>query len=111
MQSAEMQIGGWLPEEPVYPNAHDLESGRVIESRDPYDLPVARLREPPSEKTIQSILEGKTYIWVYGYVFYRDFLNDPHMLRFCAHWYIYNGPFLIPPRFIEDGPPKYTESY
>jgi hypothetical protein len=100
-----MQIGGRLPQDPVYPNAHDLESGTVIEGGRTYDLPVPHFREALSEGTIQSILDGKTYIWVYGYVFYGDFLNNPHMLRFCAHW------LLTPPRFIEDGPPQYIESY
>jgi hypothetical protein len=111
-QSAEMLIAGWPPEKPEYPNAHDLESGRIIEGGKTYDLPVARLRnEVPDDETINAIIEGKTNVWVYGYLFYRDFLNEPHRLGFCAQLVIHSSRGSGGHHLIECGPPKYTESY
>jgi hypothetical protein len=108
-QSSELLVAPFLPEIPVYPNAHDLEPGRIIEGGASYDLPVARSRAMLSRETIEGILVGTTFVWVYGYVFYRDFLHDPHWLRFCGqlHISVGNGPV----RVIEEGPDKYTESY
>lgn len=110
-QASEMLVAPVLPEIPEYPNAHDL-IGCVIEGKDTYALPVARLRKAIPIETINDITNGKTFIWIYGHLFYRDFLHDPHWLKFCAQLYVYYGEGRSGPvRVIEGGPAQYTESY
>jgi hypothetical protein len=110
-QASEMLVATVLPEIPEYPNAHDL-IGCVIEGKDTYDLPVARLRQAIPMETIDAIVKGKTFVWIYGHLFYRDFLHDPHWLKFCAQLFVYYGEgYSGPVRVIEGGPAKYTESY
>jgi hypothetical protein len=106
-QASEMLIAPVLPETPEYPNAHDL-MGCVIEGKDNYYLPVARLRRAIPQETINDIVIGKTFIWVYGHLFYRDFLHNPHWLKFCAQLDVIDRGGV---RVIEGGPAKYTDSY
>ena len=111
--AAEMLIAPALPERPDYSNtARDLPSGTVIVGETSYELPTARLHNIPIE-TIEDIIAERTYLWIYGYLSYRDYLRDPHCLRFCAQLIVLNGDgHTGSVHIIESGEgTKYTESY
>jgi hypothetical protein len=107
-QCVEMRIATSLRDDPEYINVINFDPGTVIERDSTYDLPVARLRDALPIETINLIIEGKTLIWVYCYVRYRDFLNMPHRLAFGAH--LRKGDNGGPRRFIFDAPKKYHEN-
>ncbi|WP_166141438.1 hypothetical protein [Methylosinus sp. RM1] len=78
---------GALPSEPVYRNVIPLPVGAVLEAHDERPLDAAALmgsRIPKQART--AIAEGKTFLWVYGYISYRDFLGGTHVARFCKRF-------------------------
>jgi hypothetical protein len=112
--AAEMLIAPMLPDAPDYSNtARDLPTGTVIEGSTSYDLPTARLFNAVPIETIKDIIAERTYVWIYGYIFYRDFLRNPHCLRFCAQLIVLNGDgHTGNVHIIESGEDtEYTESY
>jgi hypothetical protein len=110
-ETAEMRIIQRLPPIPDYCNAIDLEPGHVIEARATHDL-TARFQDLRSIIDCQPLQERKDKMWVYGCIMYRDFLDKPHTLRFCAGLYFPIGlAENLPPRFIHCGcPNEYTKS-
>lgn len=113
-QAAEMLVAPTLPDMPDYSNsAHDMPTGTVIEGRTSYELRVARLPDILPIETIEDIIAERTYVWIYGYLFYRDFLRNPHCMRFCAQLIVLNGDgHTGSVHIMESGEDtKYTESY
>jgi hypothetical protein len=110
-ETTEMRIIQRLPLIPDYCNAVDLEPGHVIEARTTHDL-TARLQDLRSIIDCQPLQERKDKMWVYGCIMYRDFLDKPHTLRFCAGLYFPIGlAENLPPRFIQCGcPDEYIKS-
>ena len=109
-QAIEIEICALLPAKPVYPSAFDLPPETVVEYKNKFPLGTARPKCPLSPEDIQAILDGNTRLWVYGYVYYRDILSEPHMARFCK--------LFLPPSspryrylFVDDHAPAYTESF
>lgn len=108
-QAIEIEVCALLPAKPEYPSAFDLAPETVVEYKNKYLLGTARLKSPLSPDDIQAILDGNTRLWVYGYVYYRNILSEPHMARFCK--------LFLPPSpphyhylFVDDHTPAYTES-
>ena len=109
-QAIEIEVRALLPAEPAYPNAFDLPPETVVEHKNKYLLGTARPKSHPSPEDIQAILDESTRLWVYGYVYYRDLLGEPHMARFCK--------VFLPPSsaryrylFVDHDTPAYTESF
>jgi hypothetical protein len=100
-----------LPPEPDYsPHAYDVEPENVIDSQGIYALTNKDYRPRISPDDVKAIKNERQFLWVYGYVQYKDFLGERHILRFCKQ--------LIPSRmkvgsyvFTEFGVPSaYLES-
>jgi hypothetical protein len=109
-QSAEMMLGP-LPAVPIYPNAVDLEPGTIIERGELRTL-TARGRDNRANFDVRPFVAGQTVLWVYGIIWFRDFLNEHHAMRFCADLHVPQGPAAgHPPKFFQGGPTAYTESY
>jgi hypothetical protein len=100
-----------LPAIPIYPNAFDLEPGTIIEKGQLRTL-TARDRENHPHFDARPFVTGQGVLWVYGAVWFRGFLNEPHVMRFCADLAVPKGLAAgHSPKFIQGGPAAYTESY
>jgi hypothetical protein len=109
-ESAEF-LHGPLPTVPIYSNAIDLEPGTIIEKGQLRTL-VAYGRDNRALFDMRPFIAGQAMLWVYGAVWFRDFLNEPHVMRFCAELHVPKGRATgHPPKFIQWGPTAYTESY
>jgi hypothetical protein len=109
-ESAE-RLPGPLPAIPIYPNAIDLEPGTIIERGELRTL-TARDRDNHAHFDIRPFVAGQEALWVHGIIWFRDFLNEHHAMRFCADLRVPQGLAAgRPPKFIQGGPATYTESY
>jgi hypothetical protein len=109
-ESAEF-FSGPSPAAPIYPNAIDLEPGTIIEKGQLRTL-IARSRDNLSQFDVRPFVAGQAMLRVYGAIWFRDFLNKPHVMRFCADLHVPQGLAAEhPPKFIQGGPTAYTESY
>jgi hypothetical protein len=109
-ESAEF-FPGPLPAVPVYNNAVDLEPGTIIERGQLRTL-TARGRDNRAHFDARPFVAGQTPLWVYGIIWFRDFLNEHHAMRFCADLHVPQGLAEgHPPKFFQGGPTVYTESY
>jgi hypothetical protein len=109
-ESAEF-IPGPLPAIPIYPNAIDLEPGTIIE-KGQLRILTAYGRDNRAKFDVRPFAAGQAPLWVYGIIWFRDFLNEHHAMRFCADLHVPQGLAAgHPPRFIQGGPTAYTESY
>lgn len=81
-QALGIYVGLSLPEKPNYsPFAYDLEPENIVEPDAYYALDGIRPFHQPEQ--ISAIIEQRTFLWVYGYVQYKDFLGARHITRFC----------------------------
>jgi hypothetical protein len=81
-QALGIYVGLSLPEKPNYsPFAYDLEPENIVEPNAQYTLEGIRPYHQPEQ--ISAIIEQQTFLWVYGYVQYKDFLGARHITRFC----------------------------
>jgi hypothetical protein len=81
-QALGIYLGLSLPQEPNYsPFAYDLEPENIVEPDAQYTLNGIRPFHQPEQ--ISAIIEQRTFLWVYGYVQYKDFLGSRHITRFC----------------------------
>jgi hypothetical protein len=81
-QALGIYVGLSLPEKPNYsPFAYDLEPENIVEPDAQYTLNGIRPLHHPEK--ISAIIEQRTFLWVYGYVQYKDFLGARHITRFC----------------------------
>src|ERR1700733_2607837 len=78
--SIEIVCGAALPPEPRYSRTDPFPTGSVIRDQ-PYRL--IPLAPHFSAEDAIAVASEKKFIWVYGYVAYKDFLNDEHKCRFC----------------------------
>ena len=58
----------------------------------------------PSE--LEEAATGKPDLWVYGYVVYRDFLDETTTKGFCARMHVEDER----ERFVQDGPDAYSQT-
>jgi hypothetical protein len=113
-QATEGVISAGLPDKPEYRHGHSVPSGTAIEGGHSYELPLA---SGPFLKIdeIADLVAGKTTFWVFGYVTYRDFLDNWHQLKFCSALYIptpSEATHGFQPRFLEGGGPEaYEENW
>jgi hypothetical protein len=75
-------VGSALPKEPNYaPFAYELEPENVVEPNAQYTI--EGIRPFLQAEQVTGIVEQKAYLWVFGYVQYKDFLGGKHITRFC----------------------------
>lgn len=103
--------GHILPDEPDYSeHAFDVDQETVIDSSAAFDLDPVRPQRLVPPEDIRAIIGQKQHLWVYGYIQYMDFLNFPHIRRFCKQ-YVMGGINPDAYRFVDwTANPKYTES-
>jgi hypothetical protein len=109
-ESAEYRVVPSLAPEPDYSiNGLNREPGTVIESGDPYKLTA---RGPDRTSVfIRAPFDQGQPLWIYGIIYYRDFLSKPHHFKFCARFYSVRGEGDVRiPRFIQEGPDAYVGS-
>ena len=112
-QAVEIHWGPTLPDEPDYSlNSENVPPETVIEAKEIHKLAETRSRTLLSLPEIESIKEGTTRVWVYGFVNYRDFLGDRHITRFCKQLIAFRGLSTGRYSWIEwNENPTYTHSY
>jgi len=107
-QALGIYVGLSLPLEPNYsPFAYDLEPENIVEPAAQYTF--HGIRPLHNSEQISAIIEQRTFLWVYGYVQYKDFLGARHITRFCKqllfstlkndHYQFSEGA--VPPRYLE----------
>jgi hypothetical protein len=107
-ESAEYRVGPTLPPEPDYRNGVDREPGTIIEGGDIYKL-TARGTDGTSVFLRAPFDGGEQTLWIYGIIYYRDFLGEKNVFQCCARLYAVRGEREVPIlRFIQDGPDAYT---
>jgi len=94
-----------LPETPICHTIHEYPRGQIIDK----GISVTERFDQSGydESTVDSILAGETFLWVYGFLIYQDFLRTFHEIGFCARYF---GSYRdVPGNFgFGFGPPKYT---
>jgi hypothetical protein len=84
------RLGMALPHRLEYDFAIDHPAGKTIESEEIYRLGRTGLLPKFDNETISGILRGNNSLWIYGYIFYYDFLRE-------LHWFNFRARFQIPP--------------
>jgi hypothetical protein len=99
-----------LPLPPKYQNIAPYTSNAVIlqNRRIPVDAPCEI--ELTSDQ-ISSLNAHEQFLWIYGYIAYRDFLDTPHEVRFCIKWVPYREGHSGPVGFVweSETPAEYTK--
>jgi hypothetical protein len=88
-----------------------VEPETVVEPGGVHDFETVRPRTLLSADEVEAIRWERLFLWVYGYIAYRDLLGQRHQHRCCKQLV----PIPLGSRsysFIEcDSNPRYTESY
>jgi hypothetical protein len=87
----EWAVENKLPEIPIYKTSFPYVPGTFLvpDGAFPAALNNYVIRLKPDEITATE--EESKHLWVFGYLDYRDFIGNPHQMRFCAKWQPY-GP-------------------
>lgn len=106
---------GWavaavLQSEPVYSQRDRVNHAKVVttsaEQEQECHLGARHLGIELSDEQIANITAGQSFLWVFGCLYYRDFLDDPREARFCWRYANRNHdsmkPFFY---FASDGDP------
>jgi hypothetical protein len=61
---------------------------------------------------LQRLIHGQDWLWVYGYIKYRDAFGNPHETRYCFLWDCVHGVEGIDKgsHFLTYGPPSYIRA-
>lgn len=114
-----------LPERPEYKRDRFRFSdiGAVVDTGADYTMSVPQgslciIGRPITDEEATKVLRGEEYLWLYGFVAYRDFLEDTHRIGFCLRLDVMHARFtdtkeidrgmILALRFVQDGPPAYT---
>lgn len=89
-ESVCFEIGMTMPSKIEYDYAIDLPAGRAMNKDECYRLTRTGQRPSLTEESVAGIMEGASALWVYGYIAYRDFLNEPR-------WFNFRASFQVPP--------------
>jgi hypothetical protein len=98
-------VAGRLPPDPSYRTAVADAVGTMIEPNRTFRITL--MPEPPRDQQKNK----KTHqMWIYGFISFTDFLDQPHERRFCLRWSRNSGG---PTGFVpeSDVPPEYVRSY
>jgi hypothetical protein len=110
IQCLEIVCTDVLPKDAAYDNIVRLPfTGLALDKNAGYELAHTK-RHMFSLDEIEAINAGKKFLWVYGFIFYEDFLGKHHERRFCQRLYITESGYVF--AGDENNTPKtYTESY
>jgi hypothetical protein len=99
-----------LPLPPRYQNIFPYTANAVVIEKGRISLDVPCQINLNSNQLL-ALNTSRQFLWVFGYIAYKDFLDGPHEARFCIKWAPYregyNGPF----GFVweSETPPEYTK--
>jgi hypothetical protein len=88
--------------------AIELPPSAVIGPGETYALSSAPQNSVYSEEDVKSFLDQSQTLYVYGYVWYEDFLRNQHMLRFVFERVV-KGPGRY--SYVEAERPGYSDSF
>lgn len=106
----ECQIAIKLPPEPGYENIYPVTSGTVIKPNDVFPFHMQHRIIQMSNRDLDELANFEKYLWVYGYIEFRDFMGDIHKTGFCANYMLQfslDGGGPIPSFYVGDLP-QYT---
>jgi hypothetical protein len=87
--------------------------GKIVEPGAQYLLQ-RRFTVKLSDDEIERVLKGPEHLWLYGVVWYRDFLDERHGQAFCVRlqtdWSL-DRSRILSVRFVESGPTSYRRRY
>lgn len=107
-ESAEYRTVPILPAIPDYRNGIDREPGTLIENGEIYKL-TARAPDQTSVFLRAPFDNSEQPMWIYGIIYYRDFMREKNVFQFCARLYMVREEGdRRTPRFIREGPEAYT---
>lgn len=104
---------GWavadvLQSEPFYSQRDRVNHAKVVTTSAEQEchLDARHLGIELSEEQITNITAGQSFLWVFGCLYYRDFLDDPREARFCWRYANRNHESMRPFYFFaSDGDP------
>jgi hypothetical protein len=99
-----------LPRPPKYGNIFPYPTNAVFKADTPIALDAPCVIKPkPTE--ILALNQSEQFLWVFGYIAFRDFLYEPHESRFCLKWSRQREGSKGPFGFVwdSDTPPEYTK--
>jgi hypothetical protein len=91
-QAIEVAYGSLLNKQP-YRTVTTMPLNTIIESKTIYDF-ILRPDILVSEENYKAAIQGKSYLWIYGYISYSDFLGNTHKFRFCRRYDIKTKSFI-----------------
>ena len=95
---------------PRYQNIAPYSANVVViaKGRVPVDVPCQIFL---TEKQMADISSGEQSLFIFGYLSYKDFLNEPHEVRFCMKWRPFREGENAPFGFVWDSetPAEYTK--
>jgi hypothetical protein len=88
---------------PYTQNAVVIEKGRI-----PLDIPCEITLSPEQIDTLHT---WQKFLWIFGFIAFKDFLDGPHESRFCIKWQPYREGHSGPVGFVweSETPPEYTK--
>ena len=100
-----------LPKEPEYRTIFPIGTGTTIkEENGTYTFRLENRTIGITDADRDAMEKVEKYLWVYGYLEYRDFMGEPHRTGFCGQYMRQPaiGGGIQKPMFFEGGPPAYT---
>jgi hypothetical protein len=98
-----------LPSRPEYKNIVPYAPGIMVINRAniPLDVP-CQINLAPAQ--IDAIDTSQDRLWVFGFIRFKDFLGEPHDVRFCLKWAVHPQRGERHAFVWDDGtPPEYTK--
>jgi hypothetical protein len=113
-QCIEWKVVSQLPEIPAYKTSFPFVPGTFVEYGNELPAVIQNFVITLQPDEVEAISKEAKFLWVYGYVSFKDFLGNGHEQRWCTKWQAFalrpdgaRGPL----GFVYDSitPPEYTK--
>jgi hypothetical protein len=106
----EYVVAGRLPPDPTYRTTVPDAAGTMIEPNTAGNFRIADASIKLTQEQIRDLQKNKkNKLWIYGFLAFTDFMDQPHERRFCLRWSHHpDGPTGLVPE--PDAPAEYTRS-
>jgi hypothetical protein len=111
-QSANLKVAHRLPLPPNYTIVSGFAPDAILRPEDVREsLEGNSFFNTPEAR--EDVAAGRSFLWAYGYLKYRDFMGELHEKRFCYRWLGVHPGFLTTAGFVYDSatPEEYLKSY
>jgi hypothetical protein len=85
-QCIEWKVVSRLPEIPVYKSSFPFVPGTFVEYGNELPAVIQNFIITLQPEEVEAISKETTFLWVYGYVLFKDFLGNGHEQRWCTKW-------------------------